>query len=275
VIQGTLMRATIHMVTARDYAPMEAAVRENRRAWWLRATRHAKEVPALEADAARVRALLAGGPSRRGDIVRELGMDSTAWNGAALWLDLIRVPPSGTWEQRRADLYGLAEDWLGPIDADPEKGLDLLVRRYLTAFGPASRKDIATWAGVTLPEVERALGRVTTRRFNDEEGKELLDLPRGPLPDPDTPAPVRFLPTWDAALLVHARRTQILPEAHRPKVFHTKTPHSIGTFLVDGQVAGTWRHERGAVRPAPFERLPRGSQREVEDEAERLTAFMA
>ena len=275
VIQGTLMRATIHMVTARDYAPMEAAVRESRRAWWLRATRHAKEAGAMEADAARVRALLTDGPRRRKDIAAALGMDSTAWNGAVLWLDLVRVPPSGTWEQRRADLYGLAEDWIGPLRDDPEAGLDLLVRRYLTAFGPASRKDIATWIGVPAPDVERALGRVKTRRFQDAQGKELLDLPRGPLPDPDTPAPIRFLPTWDAALLVHARRTQILPEAHRSKVFHTKTPHSIGTFLVDGQVAGTWTHDRGAVRPVPFERLPRDAQRELADEAERLTAFMA
>ena len=84
------------------------------------------------------------------------------------------------------------------------------------------------------------------RRFLDEQGKELVDLPRAPLPDPDTPAPVRFLPVWDATLLVHARRTQILPEEHRSRVFNVKTPQSVHTFLVDGQVAGTWRHERGA-----------------------------
>jgi hypothetical protein len=275
VVQATLMRATIHMVTTRDYAPMEAAVRESRRAWWLRATRHAKGVPAIASTARRVQEVLADGPRRRAEIVAELGLDSVSWNGASLWLDLVRVPPSGTWEQRRADLYGLAEDWLGPIDATPEAGMELLVRRYLTAFGPASRKDIATWAGVPVPEVDGALDRVRTRRFRDERDKELLDVPRGPLPDPDTPAPVRFLPTWDAALLAHARRTQILAEEHRPKVFHTKTPHSIGTFLVDGQVAGTWKHERGAVRPAPFEPLTRRIQREVGDEAERLTAFMA
>lgn len=118
VIQGTLMRATIHMVTARDYAPMEAAVRESRRAWWLRASRKATEAAVIEADAARVRALLAGGPRRRKDVVDELGMDSVAWNGAVLWLDLVRVPPSGTWEQRRADLYALAQDWLGPMQDD-------------------------------------------------------------------------------------------------------------------------------------------------------------
>lgn len=279
VIQGTLMRATIHMVSARDYPLMAAGVRESRRAWWLRASRHGGGAPHIASEAARVRALLAEGPQRRSEITKRLAMDSATWNGVGMWLDLVRVPPCGTWDRRRADLYGLAQDWLGlglgPGRADPEDGLDLLVRRYLGAFGPASRKDIATWAFISPAELERALARVRTRRFLDERGKELLDLPRGPIPDPATPAPVRFLPTWDAALLVHARRTQILPEVHRSKVFHTKTPHSIGTFLVDGQVAGTWTHERGAVRPLPFEALARATQREVNEEAERLTAFMA
>jgi hypothetical protein len=275
VIQGTLMRATIHMVSARDYPLMAAGVRESRRTWWLQASRHQGRASVFDSAARRVHAILAEGPRRRTDIATQLRLDSVTWNGVGLWLDLVRVPPSGTWDQRRADLYGLAEGRIGPQQVDKEDGLDLLVRRYLGAFGPASRKDIANWAGVSLPEVERALDRTKTRRFRDERGTELWDLPRGPLPDPATPAPVRFLPTWDAALLVHARRTQILPEAHRPKVFHTKTPHSIGTFLVDGQVAGTWKHDGGSVRPTPFEPLPRPIQRELRDEAERLTAFMA
>jgi Winged helix DNA-binding domain len=275
VVQGTLMRTTIHMVPRRDYPLMVAGLRESRRASWLQLARLEGGAPAVASAARRVGALLNQGPRRRSDIVRELGLDPMIWIGVGLWIDLVRVPPSGTWDQRRADLYGLAQDWLGPFDADPNAGLDLLVRRYLGAFGPATRRDIATWTGVPLPEVVGALARLRTRRFRDDHGNELLDLPRGPLPDPGTPAPLRFLPTFDAALLVHARRTQILPEVHRPKVFHTKTPHSIGTFLVDGQVAGTWKHERGAVRPTPFERLPRATQRELNDEAERLTAFMA
>jgi hypothetical protein len=89
--------------------------------------------------------------------------------------------------------------------------------------------------------VTRTCERLELRRLNDERGGELLDLPDAPLPDPETPAPVRFLPTWDASLLVHARRTGILPEEHRPKVFNTKTPQSVPTFLVDGRVEGAWR----------------------------------
>jgi hypothetical protein len=116
---------------------------------------------------------------------------------------------------------------------------------------------------------------MTLRRFRDEEGKELVDLPRAPLPDPETPAPVRFIPTWDATLLVHARRTQILPERYRDRVFHVRTPHSVNTFLVDGQVAGTWRDEKGRIELQPFARLTRAIRKELEQEAERLRRFVS
>jgi hypothetical protein len=101
------------------------------------------------------------------------------------------------------------------------------------------------------------------RRFRDEAGKELIDAARGLLPDPETPAPVRFLPTWDATLLVHARRTGLLPERYRQRIFNTRAPHSFPTFLVDGRVTGTWRHEDGRIRLEPFEPLPRGVRREL------------
>ena len=115
-----------------------------------------------------------------------------------------------------------------------------------------------------------AAGRLRLRRFRDEEGKELLDLPRAPLPAADLPAPARFLPTWDATLLVHARRTGILPERYRPLVFNTKTPHSTSSFLVDGFVAGAWRFEAGRVKLEPFEPLGRAVSKALDDEAERL-----
>ena len=100
-----------------------------------------------------------------------------------------------------------------------------------------------------------------------------MDLPRLPLPGADAPAPARFLPTWDATLLVHCRRTLILPEQHRPKVFHTKTPQSVPTFLVDGAVAGTWRYEQGKVELKPFEALRRADRGGLEQEGRRLAAF--
>jgi len=275
VVQGTVMRATIHTVTAADYPLFVAGVREARRELWLRA--HRRQIPPeVVADAAaRTRPLLAEGPRRSKDLMQELGVTTVIWNGVGLWLDLVRVPPSGTWEQRRADLYMTAETWLGPAKADPQQGLDLLLRRYLGGFGPAAVKDIADWAGVSVQSLAPAVERLEPRRFRDERGAELIDLRRAPLPDPATPAPVRLLPTWDATLLVHARRGQIMPERWRPQVFNTKTPHSLPTFLVDGRVAGTWKHERGRVMPAPFEPLRTAVEREVAAEAERLAAFMA
>jgi hypothetical protein len=109
--------------------------------------------------------------------------------------------------------------------------------------------------------------------LRDESGGVLLDLPDAPLPDAGTQAPVRFLPTWDATLLVHCRRTQILPERYRPLIFHTRTPHSTPVFLVDGAVAGTWRYEKDRLQLSPFDALPDGVRQEVEEEAESLAHF--
>jgi len=273
VVQGTLLRATIHLVSVRDYWPLSAAVGEARRDWWMRVARSGLTPEEVAAAAAWLRERLADGPLRRREIEDLLGKPLASAVG--LWLDLVRVPPSGTWEHRRADLYAAAADWLEPADVTREEGLELLVRRYLGGFGPARAGDIANWAGLSVASLAPALARLSLRRFRNEQGRELLDVPTAALPDPDTPAPVRFLPTWDAALLVHARRTGILPEEHRPKVFSKKTPHSVGTFLVDGAVAGTWWYEGGTVRTEPFERLDAATRRELAEEAERLAAFHA
>ena len=275
VAQGTLMRVTIHLVSARDFPVLAEGVRKQRRAWWLRAHGGRVDKGQITAAARKARTLLAKGPRRRSELVKELGADSATWNGVGMWLDLVRVPPSGTWEQRRADLYALADHWLGPAEATVDEGLELLVRRYLSGFGPGSLKDLANWAGLPIALLKPVVENMNLRRFRDEQGGGLLDLPRAPLPDPDTPAPVRFLPVWDATLLAHARRTQILPEQYRARVFGTKTPQSVNTFIVDGRVAGAWTYERGRVIVEPFERLSREVKREVGEEAARLTQFHA
>jgi Winged helix DNA-binding domain len=278
VVQGTLLRATIHLVSARDYWPFAVAVRRARRESWA-GTPYRKEVSvrALAAAARGIRRRFAGREFSRKELDEALSGRKprvSVWrNGVSLWLDLVRVPPSGTWERRSADLYALAEDWLGPENATEAKRIELLVRRYLAGFGPASPGEIANWAGLTPKAVERAARPLKLRRFRAEDGSELIDLPRAPLPSPDTPAPVRFLPVWDATLLAHARRTQILPEEHRSRVFSVKTPQSVNTFLVDGAVAGAWRYERGSVRLEPFRSLDRSVRRELDEEAERLAAL--
>ena len=222
--------------------------------------------------AERLRKALTGGPRS----VKELGGLADGFLGnVSLWVDVVRVPPSGTWERRRADRLGLADDWIGPPDATEAEGLAHVVRAYLRAFGPAPWRDIASWAGIPLTEARRAGEALTLARYRDEDGRELIDLPGEPLPDADTPAPVRFLPHWDANLLVHARRTGLLPEAHRPRVFHTRNPFSVGTYLVDGRVVGAWSLRDGRIVLEPYEELTARDQRAVEDEREALEAFHA
>ena len=273
VVQGTLMRSTIHLVSARDYPALAAGVRAARRGWWLRAARGAADGCTMAGTAERLRSLLADGPLPRRELVRLLDVEPGIWNGLGLWVDLVRVPPSGTWERRSADLYGLADAWIDVPEVSEAEGIELLIRRYLGGFGPSTTKEIAGWSGVSPPSLEASLARMRLGRFRNEGGEVLHDLRRAPLPDADTPAPIRFLPTWDATLLINERGTQILPEHHRPRVFNTKTPHSVPTFLVDGQVAGTWRFEAGRVRVERFQRLPRAVRIELDDEAERLRAF--
>ncbi len=272
IVQGWMMRCTIHMVAAADHAPFTEAVREVRREWWRRAHKPPPDLD-MAAVADRVRGHLADGPLRHAEIQARLAADGVSklgWPGAQLWVDLVRVPPAGTWDTPRAHVYGLAD----PADpVDPDEARDQLVRRYLRAFGPASARDVGLFCGWTVTAARAALARLELRSFRDEAGGLLHDVPRAPLPPADTPAPVRFLGQWDAVLLAHTRRGDVLPERHRSRVFSSSMPQSVPTFLVDGQVAGTWRAPDGRVVWEAFEELPPAAAREVADEAERLTQW--
>ena len=272
VIQATLMRTTIHIVSAREFWRYAMGVRRARREWALRTPgRNGDEAALIEA-ARRMREALQDGPRT----VRELGELGAGFVGnLGLWVDLVRVPPSGTWERRRADRLALAEDWVGPIEASEAEGLQHLVRAYLRAFGPAAWRDIASWAGISVSDARRGGEGLTLARYRDEDGRELIDLEAAPLPDPDTPAPVRFLPHWDANLLVHARRTGILPEDYRSKVFSIRNPFSVGVYLIDGVVAGAWSVRDGRIELGPYEPLAPKVQRAVEREREALETFHA
>jgi len=141
LIQATLMRNTIHIVSPRDYWPLVFAIRRGRLDWSRRIQK--TETRELERAAARLREFLADGPRRQSEIVAALRSD--VWRpGIASWVDLVRVPPSGTWQRRRADLFGLAEQWVGPPpEPSEDDALEHLVRRYLDAFGPATATDVA------------------------------------------------------------------------------------------------------------------------------------
>ena len=277
VIQATLMRVTIHLVAKRDFWFIALATRQARRELWLRSMRKRATAAELEQLAARVREHL----GQHGQISRK-ELDALVGKphaiGVGLWVDLVRAPTAGTWERRRADLFALAEEWVGqPPQMSAEDAAARLVRSYLAGFGPASNADIVSYTGLPRRELGPACERLKLRTFRSEGGDELLDLPRAPLPDPQQPVGVRFLPTWDATLLVHARRARILPEEHRPKIFHVRNPHSDAVFLVDGAVAGTWKYRDRdkAIELHPFEKLDAATQRELREHADRLAAFHA
>ena len=276
VVQGTLMRGTIHAVAREDYRLMLGAIQRTQVEWAARATKAPATLPRSRA-LARVRAQLADGPTKRPELVALLSDEHQAVRQTIdTDLAILRVPPSGTWERRRADLCALADDVIGPGTAVSEDvAIPAVVERYLAAFGPASAGDVASFLGMRVSAVKAAISGLGLRRCRAEDGTELLDVEDGLLPHPETEAPVRFLPTWDAILLVHARRTQVLPEAYRPLVFHTKMPPSYPTFLVDGQVAGTLRHEDGEIQLSPFDKLPRGRRAALEEEAHELATFHA
>src|SRR5579859_600476 len=262
VIQATLMRTTIHMVSRREFWRYAVGVRRARREWAARVQALPTEAE-LQRRSQALRAALAAGPKT----VRELdGLADGFLGNLGLWVDLVRVPPSGTWERRRADRLALAENWVGPPNASEDEGLAHLVTAYLRGFGPAPWRDIATWAGIPIAEARRAAAGLDLVRHRGEQGGELLDLPGAPLPDPATPAPVRFLPHWDNGLLVHARRTGLVPEVHRPRIFSTKNPFSVGAVLVDGQVVAGWSLRDGRIVVDPYEDLGARDARSVEAE---------
>ena len=275
VVQATLMRVTIHLVAKRDFWPFALATRTARRDLWLRGMRRGATAAQLEELAGHLRGHLAEhGQISRKELDALVGKPHAI--GVGLWIDLVRVPPAGTWERRRADLFAAADAWVGPPPAmGAEEAAAQLVRSYLAGFGPASIADVASYTGPPRRELAPALERLKLRRFRSEDGEELLDVPRAALPDPEHPVGVRFLPTWDATLLVHARRARILPEEHRPKIFHVRNPHSDAVFLVDGSVAGTWRYRDGRIDLHAFERLDAATRRELRGRADELAGFHA
>lgn len=276
IVKATVMRTTLHLVSARDYAVLTAAL-DGGRALAL----DDRALAFGERFAPRARELLLEeGSLSRSEVFERLGDDRAIddlagtpwlpWYAVRVRGRIVHAPASAFWKPRQPTRY-VALD--GVVFPDAAAARVELVRRYLAAFGPATRADLRQWSGMRASDLGPALAALEPlRRFRDVDGRELLDLPRAPLPPADTPAPTRFLPRFDNLLLSHADRRRILTDEQRRAVIQGGMVDQ--TFLVDGFVAGTWTLERGRVRLDPFAALPRTARRELIEEAARLEAFV-
>ncbi|MFL5802566.1 MAG: winged helix DNA-binding domain-containing protein [Roseiflexaceae bacterium] len=282
-VRIALMRSTIHLVTARDclaLRPLIQPVLER----GLNGT-FGKRLAGLDiqALAAAGRALVEQQPRTFADLGALLlerwpGRDPLALaNAVRALVPLVQIPPRGIWGAGGLATHTSAEAWLGrPLDPAPTP--DEMILRYLAAFGPASVRDIQLWSGLTrLREATERL-RPRLRSFRDEHGHELFDLPDAPRPDPETPAPPRFLPEFDNLLLSHADRTRVVSDEHRKR---TMTINGVipGSVLLDGLFYGQWtiKRQRGAATLIIdlFEPLPQQGRNALAEEGARLLAFAA
>jgi hypothetical protein len=273
VVKALLMRATMHLVSRRDYPYLDAAVREARVLTRVRGTGRPPEELVEE-----IVALARERPRTRREIMDSLGFHSRTLEGDELrtysWVvalgRLEQTPECAFYGFRGSPTYEPA-DHEHPPRAEAAAHA---IGRYLAAFGPATRADVSQWSGVPIRDLEPGFEALRLRRLRDERDRELLDLPRAPLAQADIPAPARLLPRWDELLLAHKDRTRVLPDDYRKAVIH-KNGDVQQTFLVDGSVAGLWRQESERIVLEPFAPLPRGTKRELEDEAARLAAWLS
>ena len=274
VVKTTLMRHTLHLVAAADYPGYAQVARQAR----LRAWR--KAYPGL--DEARVAADLGRWlrePHTNEEIRERLwrydgapGDEWAALSVARTLLPLVRLPPAGFWDDRRRPRFIVDPRPL----PDPAQAAALVLARYLAAFGPASPRDAAAWAGVAQRDLAPGWERLETNAFRDGRGTELRDLPGAPLPGATTRLPARLLAHWEQPLLAYADRERILPDTLRA---HGLTLSGAPTVTVAGRVAGRWELETAGDRVRvvvhPLADFGRAAQTEIRAEAERIARFAA
>lgn len=268
VTRGLLMRGTVHLVSIRDYGVFASALDVRSPSW---VTPEAKEISARFAGPLRE---FTSEPRTRDEVVEWLEREhGVAWDGSnGVWYAMRMEARIG--HSAESSMWGVPPQGVSfvAVECDRPEGKaarTALIRRYLAAFGPATRAEIAGWSGMKVGDFADDLDGL--RRLRDDRGRELVDLPRAPLPAADTPAPVRFLPKFDNVLL---DRVRVLPDEYR-KVVVRKNADVQPTFIVDGLVAGVWRRERKKLVTEPFAPLPRTVRRELEDEASRLEAWLS
>ena len=273
----TMLRTTIHLVTAADAVWMRPILQPVAERTFTH-TPFARAVAGLDLGEviAHGRALLTGAPMTIAALGKRL---AERWPDRApgalgyvirFHVPLVQVPPRGLWGRRGQPILALTDEWLGrPMAA--EAPVDELILRYLAAFGPATPADVQTWSWLTAvrPVLERLRPRLRT--FRDEAGRELFDVPDGPLPDPDTPAPVRFLPEYDNLFLSHQDRSRIADPRHKG------APYLKGVVLVDGFIRAFWKVTRqdatATLLVRPLEPVAASDRRDVREEGDRLLEF--
>lgn len=249
IVRVPYLRSTLHLITAADHQRFRAVIQPaltlglnsffGRTIKGLDVERLTQAARPFLAEAPRtmgkLRAfLLALEPERDGDAMAY---------AVRTVLPLVQVPPGGMWGSGTLASYTTADNWLNATH--PPADLRALLHRYLAAFGPASLMEFQTWTGITSLKDVLAPLTAELMAYRDEQGRELFDLPGMPLPDADTPTPVHFIPEYDNLLIAYADRTRVIADADRPKVF-LSAARVLGTILVDGFVAGTWKPSKNA-----------------------------
>ncbi|MCK2244763.1 MULTISPECIES: winged helix DNA-binding domain-containing protein [unclassified Crossiella] len=283
VVRTHLMRGTVHLMTTAD--PLAWRSRHNAMLRQRMLGVYRADLAEVDLDelAAAGRAVLADGePRSRPELARAVldrwpsaGHRALGEMLVTALLPMVQIPPRGLWRAKGGARNALLADWVGreidPLDEDPTDPVgQILFRRYLAAFGPAAPADLRAWSGLTgLPAAVAAV-RPELISFRDERGRELLDLPEAPRPDPDTPAPVRFLPAFDNAILGYQDRTRIIDDEHR-----NLSVAGERVVLVDGRVAATWKSAEGTVLVTPLGKLPKADRTAVAEEAEQVALFLS
>jgi Winged helix DNA-binding domain len=273
----TMLRTTIHLFSARDALALRPILQEvaGRQFGYSPFARALEGVPIAEV-LAEGRRILAEEPLTMAELGRRLARrwpdrEPGPLSYAVRYLvPLVQIPPRGIWGRSGQPVCALTEQWLGQAPA-PVMSIDQLVLRYLAAFGPATAADVQTWSWLTRVRAVLERLRPQLRTFRDESGRELFDIADGSLPDPSTPAPIRFLPEYDNILLSHADRSRILFAEHRSQ------PFMKGFILVDGFVRGGWQVERSGpaatLQVHLFEPIARSHRAELREEGSRLLDF--
>ena len=288
VIRARLMRGTLHLVSARDFFAYAVATQDLQRGAWNRLQVGQGVDPKA---VAKLAVAFAREPRLKEQVVAHLTERLGSFGGPYKWLiwrfvsahaDLVSAPPGGHWAHGGTNApYVAARHWIGGGSRPSEQvALRLLIRRYLAAFGPASLADIAQFAGQVPPRIRPVLEKLapSLKRFSDERGHGLFDVPRGPRPTAHTTAPVRFLPRYDELLIGYEHRDRVIAARHRSAVY-SKNAIIEAVFLVDGWAAGTWAltttKSDSVVRIRPFGKLGRAERAAAVEEGEALARFMA